>query len=217
MIPRTLIVGDVHGCLEELEALVAKAGLRSEDSLVLVGDLVAKGPDAAGVVRYARERRAFSVCGNHDAHWLKARVDGKGAALSDVDWAYLRRAPDRLRLDLRPMYQGMQRPCVHVVHAGFVPGVELDAQDPFLMKNLRTLHDGAGSSKAHGDPWAAQWPGPELVIFGHDAARGLQEHPHALGLDTGCCYGGQLTGALIEGPDLQLVSVQAKAVYKAIS
>ncbi|MFT5357539.1 MAG: putative phosphodiesterase [Polyangiales bacterium] len=214
---RTLIVGDVHGCLEELEALVNKVGLRDEDTLVLVGDLVAKGPDSAGVVRYARERRAFSVCGNHDAHWLRARSDGKGRSLCDADWAYLEQAPDFLRLDLNPLYEGVLRRAVHVVHAGFVPGIELEAQDPHLMQNLRTLHDGAGSSQRKGEPWAGQWPGPELVIFGHDAARGLQRHAHALGLDTGCCYGGDLTGALIEGESLQLVSVPAKAVYKAIS
>ena len=207
----------MHGCLEELEELVDKVGLRHEDQLVLVGDLVAKGPDSAGVVRYARERRAFSVCGNHDAHWLASREDGKGRTLSDADWAYLAQAPDRLCLALRPRYEGVQRNAVHVVHGGFVPGVPLPDQDPHLMKNLRTLQNGVGSAHKKGAPWAAQWPGPDLVVFGHDAARGLQRHPHALGLDTGCCYGGALSGALIEGEHLQLVSVPAKAVYKAIS
>ncbi len=62
-----------------------------------------------------------------------------------------------------------------------------------------------------------EFDGHERVVFGHDAARGLQRHPHDLGLDTGCCYGGELSGALIDGETLQLVSVPAKAVYKAIS
>lgn len=194
-----------------------KVGLRSEDQLVLVGDLVAKGPDSAGVVRYARESRAFSVRGNHDEHWLQARLDGKGRSLSDADWAYLEDTPDRLSLDLNPIYEGVQRRSVHVVHGGFVPGIELDDQDPDLMKSLRTVRDGVGSSQRKGKPWAAEWPGPDLVIFGHDAARGLQRHPHALGLDTGCCYGGELSAALIEGDSLHLVSVPAKAVYKPIS
>ncbi|MFK8001524.1 MAG: metallophosphoesterase family protein [Polyangiales bacterium] len=214
---RTLIVGDVHGCLEELEALVDKVGLRSEDQLVLVGDLVAKGPDSAGVVRYARESRAFSVRGNHEDHWLRARADGKGRSLSDADWAYLEQTPDRLTLALCPVYAGLRRPAVHVVHAGFVPGIKLQDQDPELMKSMRTVHDGEGSSHRKGRPWAAEWPGPDLVVFGHDAARGLQQRPHALGLDTGCCYGGELSGALIEGDSLSLVSVPAKAVYKPIS
>src|SRR5919197_884614 len=47
--PRTLVIGDVHGCLDELRALVAKAGVTADDRVVLVGDLVSKGPDSADV------------------------------------------------------------------------------------------------------------------------------------------------------------------------
>ena len=49
--PRTLVVGDVHGCLDELRALIEKAGATVDDHIVLVGDLIAKGPDSVGVVR----------------------------------------------------------------------------------------------------------------------------------------------------------------------
>ncbi len=48
--PRTLVIGDVHGCLDELRALVAKSGVTADDDVVFVGDLVAKGPDSVGVV-----------------------------------------------------------------------------------------------------------------------------------------------------------------------
>src|SRR4051794_18132538 len=95
--PRTLVIGDVHGCLEELRALVAKAGVTGDDDVILVGDLVAKGPDSVGVIAWARERGAAAVLGNHDDHVLQARagnVDAKehhqkvAAALSaaDADW-----------------------------------------------------------------------------------------------------------------------------------
>ena len=47
---RTLIIGDVHGCLDELLALLGRAGRTPDDRVVLVGDLVAKGPSSAGVV-----------------------------------------------------------------------------------------------------------------------------------------------------------------------
>jgi len=68
----TAIIGDVHGALAPLEALVAKLALKAGDHLVFVGDLVDKGPDSAGVVRFIRglaEDAPFEVTlveGNHE-------------------------------------------------------------------------------------------------------------------------------------------------------
>ena len=61
--------------------------------------------------------------------------------------------------------------------------------------NMRTIRAGGrGSRRAEdGVVWGSLWPGPELVLFGHHAMRGLQHHPHAIGLDTGCVYGGRLS------------------------
>jgi predicted phosphodiesterase len=210
---RTLVVGDIHGCREELELLLEKAGFGGDDRLVLAGDLVAKGPDSQGVVQLARERRALSVLGNHDAHLLGAR-EGKtlrahhaevARSLREADWEYLERLP--LWLDLPELN-------VLVVHAGLVPGVSLDQQQRHYLLNLRSF-DAAGQPSTRvddGTPWAARWPGPRRVIFGHDALRGLQRHPHALGLDTGCVYGKQLSAVWL--PTGQLVQVDARQVWQ---
>lgn len=64
-----LLVGDVHGCMAELEALLTKCGFPSaaeNTSLIFVGDLVNKGPDSDKVVKFARESGALCVRGNHD-------------------------------------------------------------------------------------------------------------------------------------------------------
>ena len=66
--------------------------------------------------------------------------------------------------------------------------------------------DGRPSKRIEGAPWAALWTGPEHAVFGHDAIRGLQQHPLATGLDTGCVYGRELTALLL--PAHQLVSVR---------
>lgn len=68
-------------------------------------------------------------------------------------------------------------------------------------------------SDTEGDPWASSWRGPQMVYFGHDAKRRLQKHPYSMGLDTGCVYGGQLTGVFIKRNVGKLIQVPAKLVY----
>ena len=55
------------------------------------------------------------------------------------------------------------------------------------------------------------WKGPEFVVYGHNALRGLQQHATSVGLDTGCCYGGRLTAYVL--PDHVTVSVPAQKVH----
>lgn len=74
------------------------------------------------------------------------------------------------------------------------------------------LPDGTVTSKFFNNwPWARLWDGPQTVFFGHDADRGLQQYEHAIGLDTGCVYGGKLTACIL--PERRLVSVNAKREY----
>jgi hypothetical protein len=208
----TFVVGDVHGCLGELERLLARAGVGPGDRLILAGDLVMKGPDSQGVVQLARERRALSVRGNHDAHVLKARAGvalkkhqrAVADTLGEADWRYLEAMPLWLRL---PELGAV------VVHAGVLPGLGPEHTPSHLLMNMRSIgKDGKGTPVLEGGvPWASLWSGPELIVFGHDAVRGLQEYPLALGLDTGCCYGKHLTGVWL--PERRLVRVEAAKVW----
>ena len=215
---RTLVVGDVHGCLDELLALLAAAGRRPDNRVVLVGNLVAKGPKSAGVVRWARESKADAVLGNHDAHVLRAVRGGRRVgpmhravadSLSAADVSWLESRPLFLRLDAVG-----DRPYL-VVHGGVVPGIPIEEQTPAHLLNLRSITtDGEPSKRIEGAPWASLWEGPEHVVFGHDAVRGLQQHPFATGLDTGCVYGRSLTALVL--PTGELVSVPAFETYLAI-
>ncbi len=216
---RTIVVGDVHGCAEELRLLLRKCGHAKGDRVVLAGDLVAKGPDSQGVVQLARESGMLAVLGNHDAFALahkhetdKDRAQGRRSYLRSLgpeDWAYLEGMPHYLRLG--EVEAG--GPEVLVVHAGLVPGVALEDQREEHLRSLRSIADsGEPTSRllVH-YPWAAKWRGPAWVVFGHDAVRGLQQYPLATGLDTGCVYGRQLSALVL--PEGKLVQVSALKRY----
>ena len=102
-----------------------------------------------------------------------------------------------------------------MLHAGAVPGVAFEKQTREHLTTMRSIgSDGQPTKKIEGRPWAAVWPGPEKIVFGHDAIRGLQRHRFATGLDTGCVYGRRLTALLL--PERRLVSVEARRAYAAL-
>jgi predicted phosphodiesterase len=215
---RTIVVGDVHGCADELQDLLKASGYQRGDRVVLVGDVVAKGPDSQAVVQWLRENQGQAVLGNHDAHALKAHEHPEEKTkperrqlletLKKADWAFLEALPLFLRL-------GPERPGeadTVVIHGGAVPGVPIEQQEREHLLTLRSIRDdGTPSKKIEGRPWAAVWKGPERLVFGHDAVRRLQQEPMAIGLDTGCVYGGDLTGLIL--PERRLVSVSARRRY----
>ena len=206
----TLVVGDVHGCVDELRRLVAEV---SPERIVCVGDLFTKGPDPVGVYRFLRERGITATLGNHDARMLDV-VDGRreeSEAKTAVDaleaaepgWAAWTRALP-LFLDVAGWT---------VVHAGLHPSGELARTTRKMAITLRRWPD-----ELKTDPfWYQVYTGARRVVFGHDARRGLvrierEGQPWCVGLDTGCCYGGKLSGYVVE--EDRVVQVAAARAYR---
>lgn len=232
--PRLIVVGDVHGCVDELSALLRLASFTPGDQLLLLGDVVAKGPDSLGAVALARSLRGRTVRGNHDHATVRFRAALDAAAAASPNAQNAAPPPTRWRvspehaaiaralpaadadwLQSAPWY--MVAPGVgHLfVHGGFLPDLPLPAQSPRTMMTLRSVYPDGRTSARHvwGRDWARLWPGPQRVVFGHDAFRGLQMHEHATGIDTGCVYGGRLTALVL--PENRLISVPAKRAYIA--
>jgi hypothetical protein len=220
---RTIIVGDVHGCRAELEALLAKVAFASDDRLVMVGDLVVRGPDGGGLIDLLMKIGARAVRGNHEDRLLKGRKGEapinqvQRAAIKQLDkrhWAFLEALP--LHLDL-PEHD------LRVVHAGVVPGVAIERQKPRDLMYMRCLSPRGEAVEKRGDAlWGLRYKGSPHVVFGHNALPEPQIHAHATGIDTGCVYGGRLTAMVLEAgakPPPQgdrmsvLVSVPARRAY----
>lgn len=215
---RTFVIGDVHGCVDELDRLLDKLAIASGDTVAMVGDLVNKGPDSSGVLALCRQIGAQAVLGNHDDLILRAIAALRRDETGELPDAALKVAKkiddaDAAWLEALPLYRELRSVNAIVVHGGLLPGVALADQARGHMLTMRSIRaDGTPSKRIEdGMPWASLWTGPEHVVFGHDAVRGLQEWPYATGIDSGCVYGKRLTA--IELPTRRLVSVAARKAY----
>src|SRR5689334_12195322 len=83
---RTILIGDIHGCLDELQALLKTCAVDwKSDRVISVGDLVAKGPDSHGVLQLVRETGMAAVMGNHDAKLLSVGAQAPRDAAAEGD------------------------------------------------------------------------------------------------------------------------------------
>ncbi|MEN9785661.1 MAG: hypothetical protein RLZZ299_925 [Pseudomonadota bacterium] len=189
---RTLLVGDVHGCAGPLARLLAEV---RPDRVILLGDLFAKGPDPRGTWELIVAHRAEAVLGNHDARMLKV-WDTPG---DSPHHAACRALPQEARawIDALPLFLHgtcAGRPWLGV-HAGVDPDAGWAGTAYRTALVVRRWPDDQDLSHPF---WWERWRGPEHVYYGHDAMRGVQIHPHSTGLDSGCVYGGPLSGWILE-------------------
>jgi hypothetical protein len=239
---RILVIGDVHGCIDELQSLIQKSISEHNNgipfqTIILVGDLCNKGPQSAQVIKYVRTQpNMISIRGNHDDRALLAALERRRnddcnidtkydwvKELSDEDVAWMANLPYTITIP-RTMFVVNDRhntgddQDIIIVHAGFDPTIDdgkiLDRQDVKTMTTLREVKINANNEESM-IAWVKVWKGPQLVIFGHDAKRGVQNEDFAIGLDSGCCYGKELTGIIL--PEKEFVSVKALREYCQIS
>jgi hypothetical protein len=200
-VSRTIVVGDVHGCYDELVALVERVGLLESDRLVCVGDLLAKGEKSREVLElFMRDARFSSVLGNHDRalleYWKGARKKKELKPSQKKCAKQLKEGRDLYAAYLEGLPSYLDLGSHVVVHAGLRPGVALAEQSLDDLTELRTL--GPDRTSREGTPWYEVYQGVQTALFGHWPASTPRRGPRAIGLDTGCVYGYQLTAYIIE-------------------
>jgi serine/threonine protein phosphatase 1 len=196
----THVIGDVHGCYRELCDLLELLGPGVDDRLIFVGDLVIRGPQNAEVVRLFTDgplSGATVLLGNNEEKIpptlagdptyaspavLAAIEQLRSAGLLEEALALFASFP--LFLDLGD---------VAVVHAGVRPGVPLEAQTRDDLLKIKTAN-----GSPDGPMWWEAYGGPHRVVFGHHVLRDPLDLPNAVGIDTGCVYGGRLTAYTLE-------------------
>jgi protein phosphatase len=229
-------VGDVHGCADELVALLAELGYEVAPdrstaahpdgrTAFFVGDLVDRGPDTPGVLRLVmgmvRDGTAGCVPGNHENKLWRA-LAGRNVRVSHglaQTLDQLAGEPDGFRDEVARFIDGLVSHAVLdggrcvVAHAGLPE--RLHNRSSGAVRSFALYGDTTGETDEFGlpvrYPWANDYRGAALVVYGHTPVPEAEWVNNTICIDTGCVFGGRLTA--LRYPERQLVSVPAARTY----
>jgi protein phosphatase len=234
------VIGDVHGCRSELETLLEKLGyaLVRDDSgrpvdavppsgrrAVFVGDLVDRGPDSPGVLRLVigmvAAGHALCVPGNHENKLVRA-LSGKNVQITHglaETLAQLKTEPARFSAEVESWCRGLVSHLVLddgrlvIAHAGLKESYH--GRTSGRVRSFALYGDTTGETDEFGlpvrYPWAQDYRGRAMVLYGHTPTPTPEWVNNTLCLDTGCVFGGRLTA--LRYPEKELVSVPAERVW----
>ncbi|WP_407569456.1 polynucleotide kinase-phosphatase [Deinococcus altitudinis] len=227
-------IGDVHGCLTELEELLTTLGY-SVDGLqvvpppgrraVFLGDLVDRGPDTPGVLRLVMGMvgagMALCVPGNHDEKLGRALRGEKVKAVHGLERS-LEQLQDETPEFRRAVADFIRSLVSHyVLDDGKVVAAHAGMKEAFQgrasgrVRAFALYGETTGETDEFGLPvrlnWAAEYRGKAVVVYGHTPVPQAEWLNGTIDIDTGCVFGGSLTA--LRYPEMELVSVQAHEVY----
>ena len=224
---RLIVIGDVHGCIEELYALLERIGPSDDDVVIFAGDLVRKGPRPDLCLELVRDRGYLSVIGNNENKLLGFEHRGliRRLFLPGPDRRVLRHRDLLDFIRTWPVVIDMPSIRATVVHGGLFPGTRIDEHeiaktrdDLIRLRYVRRV-DGEwkrvpkGKETAGDVLWTEAWDGDRTVLYGHTPVREPRIDRNAIGLDTGCVYGGSLTAAIYERGAWRVEQVRARRAY----
>ncbi len=232
------IVGDVHGCFDELLTLLSNLGYKVESSgrdytvvppdgrkAVFVGDLVDRGPCIPQVLRLVMGMvsagTGFCVPGNHDIKLLR-KLRGKEVkvthGLAD-SISQLENEPPEFKPEVAKFLDDLVSHYVFddgkliVAHAGMKE--EMQGRGSGEGRSFALFGETTGETDEFGLPvrynWAADYRGKGVVVYGHTPVAEPQWLNRTINIDTGCVFGGKLTA--LRYPEKELVSVPAVKTY----
>ena len=232
------IIGDVHGCYNELCSLLEKlrydvdraaASARPPDErqAIFLGDLCDRGPQNAAVLRLVMNMvesgTALCVPGNHDVKLLK-KLRGAEVKLShglDLTMAELEKeTPEFIEraamfIDSLVSHYVLDKGRLVVAHAGL--NEKLQGRSSGKVRSFCLYGDTTGETDEFGLPvrlnWAEEYRGKALVVYGHIPSVDARSQNNTVCIDTGCVFGGCLSA--YRYPEGELVNVKAEREYYA--
>ncbi|MBT5095295.1 MAG: hypothetical protein HOM21_13675, partial [Halobacteriovoraceae bacterium] len=210
---KTIIIGDVHGCLVELDALIKKLNLKGDERLIFVGDLINKGPDSLGVLkRVVDDLKAEVILGNHELGFIEHVKTGKFEGAFESVRSELGSEVEHWVTWMETLPTYIEEDEFMVVHGGLTPNTHPKDMDKNTITRIRTW-DGQGKvlRRESDPPWYQLYKDKKLVVYGHWASQGLTIRKNTIGIDSGCCWGNKLSALIL--PTKEIVQVDAKKFY----
>jgi len=226
------IIGDIHGCRAELEVLLTRLGydlqnLRHPEGrrAVFLGDLVDRGPDTPGVLRIVTSMvasgAALCVPGNHDVKLMR-KLRGRDVQITHglaESLAQLEPEPPEFKqqvidfIDDLVSHYVLDGGRLVVAHAGMKAAMQ--GRGSAKVRDFALFGETTGETDEFGLPvrhdWASEYRGNATVVYGHTPVPEAEWLNGTINIDTGCVYGGALTG--LRYPEKELVSVPAEKVW----
>lgn len=230
------IVGDVHGCFDELVELLGKLGYSVDTDalkvtppagrkLIFVGDLVDRGPKIPQVLKLVMNAVADDVAlcvpGNHDVKLMR-KLRGRDVQITHGladSLAQLESETEEFRAKVAEFIDDLVSHYVLdggrlvVAHAGMKESMQ--GRGSGAVRDFALFGETTGETDEFGLPvrynWAAEYRGQAMVVYGHTPVPQPEWLNRTLNIDTGCVFGGQLTA--LRYPEKEIVSVPALRTY----
>lgn len=238
------IIGDTHGCYDELVELLKKLGYQNKEGwqhpegrkVVFLGDLVDRGPKTVETLRLVMQmvhsENALCVPGNHDAkfyRWLSGKdvQIGHGLESSIAEIEALEKLNPRDTQKLKQQIKDFLGNLVshYVLDDGKLCVAHAGMKESMMGRSSKEVREFAlygettGETDEFGLPirynWAAEYRGDTIIAYGHTPVIYPEWINKTINIDTGCVYGGNLTA--LRYPELEIVSTPAKAEYAKAS
>jgi len=224
------IIGDVHGCFDELSALLQRLGYVDLQhpqgrKVVFLGDLVDRGPKTPEVLELVmtmvESGNALAVPGNHDIKLMRA-LQGKNVKVThglaeSLEQLGQRTEEERTRvvkfIDSLISHYVLDDGKLVVAHAGMKG--EMQGRGSGRVRDFALYGETTGETDDYGLPvrynWAGDYRGRAMVVYGHTPVADPEWVNSTICIDTGCVFGGRLTA--LRYPERELVSVDAARMY----
>jgi len=207
-------IGDIHGCLDKLKGMMERIDIDDdEDTLVFIGDYIDRGPDPKGVVDFVLElksrlKNVVCLLGNHEQTFLNFYFHGRDSNLfylnggdTTIESYGLIETTEGKKINVPESHLKFFKSLVPYyetddyifVHAGIRSGIPMGKQnvdDLIWIRHefIRSFHDFG-----------------KIVVFGHTPLPEPLIQPNKIGIDTGACYGGELTCVVL--PETKIIQV----------